>query len=281
MRDNKIIKDRIINFNKSIENLNSKEAVKMAKKEVDYLLREYTVKTTRTYLTFYRKSLQTDSYGVFKALSIPDKLQKIEQKKYKRSVAKSNKKGIEVRNVNDMISRAISLLDSDNIGELTASLCLMTGRRMTEILKTAKFTNSRNSQKVMYFKGQLKTKDENMKYEIYVLNNMRDKCKSALKKLRSMVDTKKMSNYEVSRRYENTVNSTCRRLFSSYIGKRDIDYCTAHTLRNIYAIYCLENYKKDPAQSTNSFLSEILGHGVEDNETANAYQKYFLKKKVY
>lgn len=274
---NKILLDKVAEFNKRIESLSIKESANKAKKEVEQLLKEYSPKTVRTYLTSYRKSLIGDKIMISRYLSVPKKVQNKITKDYNRKIAKSQKKGIPVRNVEGMISQAIDLLDSNNVGEIAAALCLMTGRRMTEILKTAKFTNSKNSQKVMYFKGQLKTEDQNLKYEIYALKSMRDKCKAALKKLRSMIDTKNMTNFEVSRKYENVVNSACRRLFSRNVGRMDLDFCTAHTLRNIYALYCLENYKTDVAQKPNSFLSQILGHGSDDVETANSYQKYYLK----
>lgn len=274
---NKILTDRVSNFNNRIENLSIKEAVLLAKKEVLVLLDEYSKRTVRTYLTVYRNNLISDNIKVFNALSIPNKVQKSIKKEDNKRISKANKKGKEIKDIDKMIVKAIDLLDSNDVGELTAALCLMTGRRMTEILKTAKFTNSKNSKKVMYFRGQLKTDNKKMKYEIYSIENTRDLCKAALRKLRSIVDTSKMTNYEVSRKYENVVNSACRRLFSRNVGKADIDHCTAHVLRNIYALYCLENYKVDKWQTPNSFLSQILGHEEDDVITANSYQKYYLK----
>ena len=237
----------------------------------------------QTKLTIYRKAvlkLETkskDFSSTINALKILKSEIKTIKSRYERKLLKQSKKRTQVRNVEKMIQIALKLLDSSKYSDIVSALCLLTGRRMTEILKTAKFTNSRNSQKVMNFKGQLKTKDTKLKYQIYAIENSRDLCKAALKKLREMVDTTALSNDETARKYEATINANCRKLFSSFIGKRDIDFCTCHDLRNIYALYCCEHYKSEE-QTDSSFIAEILGHDTDALKTAQSYQKFYLKK---
>lgn len=274
---NKVLKKRVEDFRILIEPLDTRDTIKECKKEVKKLLEDYSATTARTYLTTYRKVLNIDNKRVLDALTIPKNVQNSIEKAYKKKIAKSQKKGTKVYNINTMIETAIELLDSDHIGELVAGLALLTGRRATEILKTAKFTNYKSSQKEGFFAGQLKTKDseQTQKYKIYFIGGTRDKCKKALKKLRKLAPTKTLSNNEVARKYENLVNRYVDRYFSHFIGVLGVDRATAHTLRNVYALQCTKEYKKE-WQTTNSFLAEILGHGIDDVSTANSYQKYYL-----
>jgi integrase len=267
---NKIIETRIKNLNVTIEYMNESDAVRAIKKEIKELSKIYKSTTVRAYMTIYRKHIKSTNSNIINALKVKNSEQNKIQKQYDKKIAKAQKKLIEIKNIDKMIATALNLIDSENIFEITAGLCLLTGRRMTELLKTAKFKNSKNSVKVMFFEGQLKT-DDKRTYEIFALGNSKKECKKALKKLRILVNTKKMSNLEVSRKYETSVNSKVNAYFQSYIGR-----CSAHDLRKVYATYCSENFKPK-SQTTNSFLSQILGHGADDIKTANSYQKYYLE----
>lgn len=267
----KYIDQRIEKFNSDISSMSNQQAAKRAIKEVKQLLKKYTPATTRTYLTRYRKALTEDKSLLMKHLKLPKQEQIKVEKNYATVIAESQKERKEIKNYEQMIQKAIRLLDSTKYSEITSALCFLTGRRATEILKTAKFTNSKNSQKVMYFEGQLKTDIIGLKYEIYVLGNSRDKCKRALKRLRGILDTKKMSKYDVSRKYETTINAKVKACFSEFIGS-----CSAHKLRKAYSTICVKLYKEEK-QAINSFLSMILGHGEDDVKIANSYQKYYIK----
>ena len=279
----KQVEKRIENFVANIKGGTDVDGVKMAKLEVKFLRSKYKISTVQTKLTFYRKAVygietsKKDFSRTIKALRILKNESKAIKNQYERKLLKQSKKRVQIRNVEKMIQISLSLLDSSKYSDIVSALCLLTGRRMTEILKTAKLTNSRNSQKVAYFKGQLKTKNTNAKYQIYMLENSRDLCKVALKKVRKMVDASTLSNNETARKFETTINASCRLWFSSFIGKKDIDFCTCHDLRNIYALYCCEHYKSDE-QTDSSFIAEILGHDTDALKTAQSYQKFYLKK---
>jgi integrase len=267
---NKIIEQRIKNLNDRIEYLSVSDAVRECKKEVRELSKIYKPTSIRAYLTMYRRFLKTDNSKIINSLKVKSSVQNKIQRDYDKKLSKTQKKLSKVKNIDKMLNLAVELLDSESVSEIVSGLCLLTGRRMTEILKTAKFKNSRNSKKVMLFEGQLKT-EEQRTYEIYVLRDSKKECKKALKRLRLLVNTKKMSNYEVSRKYETSVNAKVNAYFQSYIGK-----CSAHDLRKVYATYCSEHFK-EKSQTVNSFLSQILGHGSDDIKTANSYQKYYLE----
>ncbi len=269
----KHIDQKIKAFNKELKSMTVRQASNRARKEVKELLKNNTLSSTRTYLTKYRKALSYDSLFVLNAL----RLSKADNKKIKRNgrvtVSKAQKNLTEIKDYKLMISTALELIDSDKYAKIAAGLCLLTGRRLTEILKTAKFTNSKNSQKVMYFKGQLKTDKIGFKYEMYALGNSRDKCKKALKRLRSILDTTKLSNDETSRKYNQVLNYRVRCSFGKFLGD-----CSSHCLRKAYATICTKEYKPT-SQTTNSFLVQILGHERDDLDVANSYQKYYIEEK--
>ena len=173
-----------------------------------------------------------------------------------------------------MIQCAERMLKNDSVADITAGLCLLTGRRMSEVLKTAKFTNRSNNTNKAYFSGQLKSKGTDKlkdKVAIYTLVD-RAIIKEATKRLRQLCDTSKLTTEQINRKFESSVNSACWSSFDMYIGK-----CTSHDLRKVYGAICREWYK--PAeQSDNSFLASILGHSSEDLNTVNSYNKYYLKK---
>ena len=267
---NKIIEQRIKDLNSRLEYMNTGGAVKEVRKEVKELSKMYKPTSVRAYLTIYRRFISSTNKQVISALKVKNSVQNKIQRDYDRKLSKAQKKLIKIKDIDKMISTAVLLLDSESVAEIVTGLCLLTGRRMTEILKTAKFRNSKNSKKVMFFEGQLKT-DNSERYEIFVLDNSKDKCKTALKRLRSLVNVKNMSNLEVSRKYETSVNAKVNAYFQSNIGK-----CSAHDLRKVYATYCSEHFK-DKSQTVNSFLSQILGHSADDIKTANSYQKYYLE----
>ena len=67
------------------------------------------------------------------------RLSKADNKKIKRkgraTVSKAQKSLTEIKDYKLMISTALELIDSDKYAKIAAGLCLLTGRRLTEILK--------------------------------------------------------------------------------------------------------------------------------------------------
>ena len=137
----KEIEKRIQNFITSIKDASSVECVKLAKQEVRFLRLKYKVSTVQTKLTIYRKAvlkLETKSKDfsrTINALKILKSEIKTIKSRYERKLLKQSKKRTQVRNVEKMIQIALKLLDSSKYSDIVSALCLLTGRRMTEILK--------------------------------------------------------------------------------------------------------------------------------------------------
>ena len=180
-----------------------------------------------------------------------------------------------IRDIEAMIERAKELVSSSSYNDILAGLCLLTGRRRSELMKSAKFTRVTGSKNKLYFKGQLKTKDNKDRYIIYALGDSADLCKSGLKRLRALKDCSKMSTKEIDRRFQKSTNTAINRHFFDFVGG-DKDMVTSHRLRAVYSIYCFE-YHRPKGISANLFLSELLGHKEGDFDTLNNYQRYYIE----
>lgn len=270
-----VILSRIENFKSATSSLSEAEKTNELKNEVKKLVSEYKATSVRRYLTLYRKNLNGFINGDLRSiLTLPQHLQNKIENSYTKKVVKQQKKLKKIKEYQTALDLAKELLSSEKWFEVAVALCLLTGRRSTEILKTAKFTNVGNSKKKVFFKGQLKSKGlskEQNKYQIYILGDSKNECKNALKKLRSLLDCKNLSNEQTVKKYNSQLNNTVRRLFSGYLGD-----CTAHDLRKAYATICTKEFKDD-SQTVNSFLASLMGHSSDDLTTANSYQKYYIK----
>lgn len=261
---------RVSEFCSSIKGLNSSEIIKRCKAEYESLKEEYNDTYLRSVFTAYRNELKTIEPRVLKVFRLKAREQNKIEKAYSRTLSKQHKSLKKINNFELLVSKSIELLDSSNIIEVVLALCVLTGRRSTEILKTAKFTNHKKSNKMLQFKGQLKKRVDFDKYPFYTLGNSAKLCKVALLRVRASEKLKNVSNDNVARMYEPKLRAKCTRLFGDHLGS-----CSAHDLRKAYACICVELFKPSN-QTINSFLSEILGHSVDDITTANSYQKYYI-----
>ena len=266
--------DKQVNdFKATFLSLDSDNQVKACRKLAKELRDNHTPSTARSYLTKYRKALIPLNKDVSAVLRIAKAEQNKIQAKQKKDVAKSNKALKPIRNYKQMIAVAEQLIKSGNLAKMTAGLCLLTGRRMSEVLKTAKFTNWGNNKNKAYFTGQMKGKSDSKlkdKYAVYTLTDRAD-IKKAIKQVQQIANVKGLTAKQINSKYANTVNSACWKAFDTYIG-----ICTSKSLRKAYGTICKELYKES-SQSDNSFLAEILGHGAEDLDTVNTYSGYYLK----
>ncbi len=238
--------------------------------EVERLKKEFSTTTVRTYLTTYRKHAKVHNSLMLKHLKIGYRKQKSIKDKYLTKIRKTLNKSLPIDNYQLMIVHALGLLSSPKPTEIASGLCFLTGRRSTEIMKTAKFTLVGNSNQQLYFKGQLKKGGDWPKYKIYCLGNSAHICKNALKVLREKVDTTELTEEQTKKRYAGSVNNYAFRSFNKFIGD-----CTSHDLRKAYGIICIQEFKPID-QKPNGFLPQILGHSKDDTTTCNSYQKYYI-----
>lgn len=262
------IQDRINTLISKLENISTNERIELCKNESKYLLSAYSLNYASTCLTEYKKQIGAIYEGLNIYLSIGKSLIVKRQNSIKKSRNKKNRSVSKIANYELMIEAARQLLESSKYSDIALGLCFLTGRRLTEVLKTARFTDYKRRSYMVNFDGQLKKKENATRYPIYTLGNYAKECKAALKKLRSMLDTRNMSNKEVERKYHKTVNQRCNLKFNIYIGR-----CTAHNLRAAYAAVCSEVYRPVTIEQ-NLFLSGILGHNWNDTDTASSYKKY-------
>jgi hypothetical protein len=266
----KKLENRALAFFESIEKLPRKEKIKECRQERNNIISEYSETYARSIFTNYRLLIAKDLNYLIPLFKVSKGTQTKIERDYKKKVAKGHKSLIKIAKYKELIGKAKELLGSSKVTDVTLALMVLTGRRPTEILKTAKFTNRGKSLNMLNFSGQLKKKGKGGRFKIYILGKNAKECKGALARLRVMSDTKKMSNNDVSRRYKPQLFMRCTFLFRNYLGA-----CTPHDLRKSYIAIASEIHKPKN-QSLNSFASELLGHNEDDINTANSYQKYYI-----
>ena len=266
----KILENRAFDFFKLIKEKSKSEKISECKKEIKHLKELYKPKYTRTIFTYYR-GLINDKESYLKDLFlISNKEQNKIQNDYKTKLGKQHGNLIKIKNLEGLINKGLECLESDNINLVVLGLCLLTGRRTTEILKTASFKNYEKNKKMLLFKGQLKSKDVGLEYPILILGGNAQIFKISLKKVRNSLDLSNVPNEDVIRKYKGVLQELSTRTFGEFLGS-----CSPHDLRKAYGTICTFFYKPNN-QSNNYFLASILGHSADDITTANSYQKYFI-----
>ena len=114
-----------------------------------------------------------------------------------------------------VIAAAVSALSSESTWEVAAAIILLTGRRPTEILKSAEFTQAGPYH--LEFSGQLKTrsKDESA-YPIYCLvrSHLLIDAFTRFRRVASIRELQEAENTAVDSRLNATVNHAVREVFS-------------------------------------------------------------------
>jgi len=156
-----------------------------------------------------------------------------------------------------IVSRGTALLVSEQWPDLAAGIALCTGRRLTEVMKTAELT-PKTAYSVM-FKGQLKAKGEGV-FEIPTLAPAADVLQ-AVERLRGLIDTTDMEKRAVAQKHSQAVREASHRHFADLIPTRGgiHDDLYTHISRSIYAIiavlyYCPRNV------TPMHYMATIQGH---------------------
>jgi hypothetical protein len=157
-----------------------------------------------------------------------------------------------------IVQKAIALLDSREWSEIAAGIAVCTGRRVSEILKTAQFV--KHSEYSVIFTGALKRHGEEtiLSFEIPTLAPA-DSLVTALEKLRKIVDTTSMTVHEVNTK-STAVALACDRHFKDLVPARTgDDSLYTHLFRTIYALIATHWYC--PVQVGDlEFRAAIQGH---------------------
>lgn len=159
-----------------------------------------------------------------------------------------------------IVSKAVELLDSPEWSEVCAGLAVLTGRRSSELLSTAKFEKA--SKWSVMFTGALKRRGElqELSFEIPTLTTA-DRVVKALEKVRSQLpDATELSAESVNRKYGQAVIRACDKHFKRLVPSREgKDNLYTHLFRAVYATigafwYC------PPQMNETEFKAAIQGH---------------------
>jgi hypothetical protein len=161
-----------------------------------------------------------------------------------------------------IVDKAVTLLDSPEWADIAAALSVLTGRRSSELLATAKFTAK--SPYSVTFTGSLKRRGElqELSFEIPTLATSKQVC-SALDKLRQQLpDAGKMTPEAVNRKYGPAVARACDKHFTDLVPQRQgKDNLYTHLFRSVYATIATFWYcppQVDPVE----YRAAIQGHYV-------------------
>jgi len=157
-----------------------------------------------------------------------------------------------------IVARGAVLLRSQRWEDIAVGLAVTTGRRLTEILKTAVFHPL--SRYTVQFEGQLKQKAELLApYEIPTLVEA-DLAIEAAGRLRTLLPCRDLENTEVERRYGPTVRATTHQHFQQLIRIRANDVSVyTHACRAVYGRIATY-YFAPPTINALVYLATIQGH---------------------
>ena len=161
----------------------------------------------------------------------------------------------------EIVKRATTLLKSYQWSEIAAGLAVVTGRRCTEVIKTAQFEYK--TKYSVIFTGSLKRKEEQVEciFEIPTLCEA-ELAIEAISSLRKYLgaESEHLSKRQVSSRYGKAVASKCDRYFSDLVPTReDKDNLYTHLFRAVYAT--IASYWYCPAIVPEmEFRAAIQGH---------------------
>jgi telomere resolvase len=158
-----------------------------------------------------------------------------------------------------IVAKARQLFGSQRWEDLAVGLAVTTGRRLTEILKTAQFHPL--SDWTVAFEGQLKQKAEILRpYEIPTLVEA-DQVMAAWQRLRSLLDCQALTNEEVESLYGEEVRTAADRHFSSLVPYRTgrEENLFTHLFRAVYGTIAIWLFCP-PSVNALVYLATIEGH---------------------
>ncbi len=164
-----------------------------------------------------------------------------------------------LRHPEAIVQKAATLLASPRWEDLAVGLAVVTGRRLTELLKTATFHPM--SAWTVLFSGQLKQKAEILApYEIPTLVEA-SLVLSAWQRLRGLLDCTSLENGEVERRYGAVVRATTNRHFVDLVPTRSgkEENLFVHLFRSVYVTLAVY-YFCPPAINALDYKATIAGH---------------------
>lgn len=173
-----------------------------------------------------------------------------------------------------VVAKAASLLSSSYWQDVALGLSVVTGRRVTEILKTG--TLHPETDWTLLFSGQLKKRDAFLPpYEIPTLIRA-DLVLSAWHRLRSLLDCSALTKEEVDVQYAPEVRAVATRHFGVLVPTRvgHADQLYTHLFRSIYGQIAVLHFAPDTVLNLD-YMAEIYGHyWYKDADTQQKRMSY-------
>jgi Telomere resolvase ResT/TelK catalytic domain len=174
-----------------------------------------------------------------------------------------------IQKPDDIVDIATEMLNSPEWSDVACGLCVLTGRRLVEVLQTGAF--ERHTAYSVMFSGQAKKRKEFPAYEIPTL------CESALvvaglERLRSLKDVSALPRESVSRNNDKAVAKSVNLNFKGLIPMPEEKPINVHTLRAVYTRIAVLYYCP-PLVYDLHFLSYTQGHFdvSDDNKILRSY----------
>ncbi|MGB3298386.1 MAG: protelomerase family protein, partial [Phormidesmis sp.] len=174
-----------------------------------------------------------------------------------------------------VIDAAVTALSSKSTWEVAAAIILLTGRRPTEILKSAEFTQTGSYQ--LEFSGQLKSRsDRAIAYPIYSLvrTHLLIDAFTRFRRIASVRELQEAENTAVDSRLNAIVNRAVRDVFPEGILPAPLGE-TQLSAKNLRAAYTNIAYHLFGTAETSigSFAEDFLGH--QSAGSAANYEDYY------
>ena len=166
-----------------------------------------------------------------------------------------------IHNPQAIADKARDLIHSDYWSEMAAGLAVVTGRRVSEVLKTAQFQYK--TQYSIIFSGALKRRQEKIEcvFEIPTLLEANEVI-TCLTKLRNHLgrEIESLSPRQLSGGYSRRVSEVCNKEFSSLVEKRkDKDNLYTHLFRAVYSTIA-SHWFCPPKVPVIEYRAAIQGH---------------------
>lgn len=265
--------NRIEEFTSLLSTLKTELEIKQACiDEIGYLDSALTTASKKRALTRYRNAIKTHNPNhlalSYLRLSINESNDLKQASKAQVYLDHTNLRQIDAQT---LIGKALELIQTDSYLNIALGLMLLSGRRATEILKTASF--QKIAQSYVRFSGQLKTKGstnaQTEPYNIPVLCDV-DVFMQGFFKLRELRDFSELTHDQVHSRANKALNESCKRHFKGLIeNPKPKDLRSAYATI-AYARYAPKNWSSD------AYYAQILGHSEQDLNTALSYQDFYL-----
>jgi hypothetical protein len=265
--------NRTEEFITSLKSLKKQRSIEaLCRLEIEYLTNELSLTAKKRALTRYRnavKEIAPNHIALnFLKLTIDEQLELKQGYKTQLYTDHTNLRPVDPEK---LIIKGTELLKADSYLNLSLGLMLVTGRRATEILKTAQMSLA--TPDTVIFQGQLKTKNsDNAQTQPYEIPTLCDSSLvvEALAKLRTLRDFSDLTPDQVHSRSNKSLNESIKRQFKGLI-----DNPSPKDLRACYAQICHEYFCPRHISQT-AYFAKILGHSEQDLATAQSYQDFYL-----